>query len=148
MCIRDSYLAITGLVYGTALAAYPEQLAIPWVDEVLNRALPLLALADWLIDPPARRIRPLTVLGWLALPLLYLAYALLRGRAADWYPYPFLDPSLHGGYRRVAGACVLTAAAFLLVGSAVAAAGNALAARRDARSGAVPRGRHARAGTS
>ncbi|RKT11718.1 hypothetical protein BX285_5673 [Streptomyces sp. 1114.5] len=142
------YVAITGLVYGTALAAYPEQLVVPWVDDVVNRVLPLLVLADWLLDPPARRLRPVTVLGWLAFPLLYLTYALLRGRAADWYPYPFLDPNLHGGYRRVAGACVLTAAGFLLVGSAVAAVGNALAARRAARSGAVPSGRHARPGTA
>ncbi|MEU9040242.1 MULTISPECIES: Pr6Pr family membrane protein [unclassified Kitasatospora] len=141
------YLVIAGLVYGTLLAKYPEQLVIPWVDDVLHRAIPLVVLADWLIDPPARRIRPVVVLGWMAFPLLYVVYALLRGHAVDWYPYPFLDPTLHGGYRRVAGACFLTAVAFVLVGAAVAAVGNVLAAHRDARDGAVPRGRHAGAGT-
>ncbi|MFD8784173.1 Pr6Pr family membrane protein [Kitasatospora sp. NPDC059599] len=141
------YLVITGLFYGTYLASYPDQLVIPWVDDVLHRVMPLLVLADWLVDPPARRVRPAAVLGWLAFPLLYLVYALLRGHAVDWYPYTFLDPGRHGGYRRVAGAGFLMTVTVILVGAAVAAVGNALATRRDVRSGAVPRGRHARAGT-
>ncbi|GHF33431.1 hypothetical protein GCM10018790_08850 [Kitasatospora xanthocidica] len=141
------YLAITGLAFGTLLATYPEHLVIPWVGDVLHRVVPLLVLADWLVDPPVRRVRPAVVLGWLGLPLLYLAYVLLRGHAVDWYPYPFLDPRLHGGYRRVAGACFLMTVAFLLAGAAVAAAGNTLADRRDARGGTLPRGRHARART-
>ncbi|MER7772719.1 Pr6Pr family membrane protein [Kitasatospora sp. NPDC096140] len=141
------YLVVTGLFYGTQLATYPEQQTIPWVSDVVHRVLPLVVLADWLVDPPTRRIRPVTVLGWMAFPLVYLTYALLRGYAIDWYPYVFLDPGRHGGYRRVSGACVLTAAAFVLLGAAVAALGNALAARRDAGDGAIPGGRHARAGT-
>ncbi|MFJ9690935.1 Pr6Pr family membrane protein [Kitasatospora sp. NPDC101183] len=139
------YLAITGLVYGTLLLTYPDLQVIPWVNDVVHRAMPLVLLADWLIDPPQRRVRPAAVLGWLAFPLLYLVYSLLRGHAVDWYPYPFLDPALHGGYRRVAGACVLLAAAFLLIGGAVAAVGNAFAARRRTHGEAVVRRRHARA---
>ncbi|MGW2371151.1 MULTISPECIES: Pr6Pr family membrane protein [Kitasatospora] len=142
------YLVITGLAYGTLLAKYPALLVIPWVDDVVHRAVPLVVLADWLLDPPARRVRPAAVLGWLAFPLVYLVYALTRGHAVDWYPYPFLDPAGHGGYRRVAGACFLLVVALLLIGAAVAAVGNALAAHRDARQGTVPpRGRHARART-
>ncbi|MER6301291.1 Pr6Pr family membrane protein [Kitasatospora sp. NPDC001539] len=140
------YLAITGLTYGTLLANYPAPTVVPWVADVVHRAVPLAVLADWLIDPPLRSVRPRVVLGWLAFPLVYLAYTLTRGHAVDWYPYPFLDPARHGGYRRIAGACVLMAAALLLVGAAVAAVGNALAAHRDARRGVAPPGRHARAG--
>ncbi|MFE2406902.1 Pr6Pr family membrane protein [Kitasatospora sp. NPDC059408] len=142
------YLVITGLVYGTVLAKYPDQLTIPWVNDVLHRVMPLAVLADWLIDPPARRLRPGAGLWWLGLPLLYLGYTLLRGWAVDWYPYPFLDPGVHGGYRRVAGACALVAAAFVVVGAAILAVGNALAARRDARHGTVQRGRRAHARTT
>ncbi|MGA5817350.1 Pr6Pr family membrane protein [Kitasatospora sp. NPDC094028] len=141
------YLGITGLVYGTVLAKYPELLVIPWVNDVVHRAMPLVVLADWLVDPPARPLRPTVLLGWLVVPLLYLAYTLLRGHAVDWYPYPFLDPARHGGYRRVAGACFLMTVAFLLVGAAIVAAGNALAARRDGRRDPAPRRRHARART-
>ncbi|MFI9359769.1 Pr6Pr family membrane protein [Kitasatospora sp. NPDC053057] len=139
------YLAITGLVYGTLLAKYPALLVIPWVGDVVHRAMPLVLLADWLIDPPAGRVRPVVVLGWLAFPLVYLVYTLTRGHAVDWYPYPFLDPARHGGYRRIAGACFLLMVALLLVGAAIAAVGNALAAHRDARQGGAPRGRHTRA---
>ncbi|MFD5461232.1 Pr6Pr family membrane protein [Kitasatospora sp. NPDC127059] len=142
------YLAITGLTYGTLLATYPAPVVIPWVDDVLLRAMPLVVLADWLIDPPVRPIRPAVVLGWLAFPLLYLAYVLLRGHAVDWYPYPFLEPARHGGYRRIAGASFLMAAVLLLLGAAVAVLGNALGAHRDARQGLVPRGRHARTRTT
>ncbi|MFD9684296.1 Pr6Pr family membrane protein [Kitasatospora sp. NPDC059088] len=138
-------LVVTGLAYGTLLATYPAPLVIPWVDDVVHRVMPLLALADWLVDPPARPLRARTVLGWLGFPLLYVAYALLRGHAAGWYPYPFLDPARHGGYRRIAGACFLLAVAFLLLGAALAAVGNALAAHRDARRGVASNGRHARA---
>ncbi|MFH8380446.1 Pr6Pr family membrane protein [Kitasatospora sp. NPDC018058] len=141
------YLAVTGLAYGTTLANYPDLLVIPWVADVVHRAMPLVVLADWLIDPPAQRIRPAVVFSWMAFPLVYLVYTLTRGHAVDWYPYPFLDPARPGGYRRIAGACFLMTVAFLLVGAAVAAVGNALAARRDARQGAVPNGRHAQAGT-
>ncbi|MGW2250418.1 Pr6Pr family membrane protein [Kitasatospora sp. NPDC001660] len=137
------YLAITGLVYGTVLAEYPAQLTIPWVNDVLHRAMPLLVLADWLIDPPAQRLRARAALWWLGFPLVYLVYTLLRGWAVDWYPYPFLDPGVHGGYGRVAGACFLTTGAFVLVGAAIRAVGNALAARRDT----APRGRRAHAPT-
>ncbi|MEV7023775.1 Pr6Pr family membrane protein [Kitasatospora sp. NPDC093558] len=142
------YLVITGLVYGTVLAKYPEQLAIPWVNDVLHRVMPLVVLADWLIDPPERRLRPRAGLWWLGFPLVYLVYTLLRGWAVGWYPYPFVDPAVHGGYRRVAGACFLIAAAFVLVGAGILAVGNALAARRDARHGTTPRGRRAHARTT
>ncbi|MFF2146534.1 Pr6Pr family membrane protein [Kitasatospora sp. NPDC058190] len=138
------YLAITGLAYGTLLAKYPAVLVIPWVEDVAHRAMPLVVLADWLIDPPVQRVRPTAVLSWLVFPLVYLVYVLIRGHAVDWYPYPFLDPARHGGYRRVAGACFLMTVAFLLVGAPVAAVGNALAAHRDARQGALPPGGHAR----
>ncbi|MFI6152617.1 Pr6Pr family membrane protein [Kitasatospora sp. NPDC051170] len=139
------YLVITGLVYGTLLLKYPDLQVIPWVNDVVHRAMPLVLLADWVIDPPARRVGPRAVAAWLVFPLVYLVYSLLRGHAVDWYPYPFLDPALHGGYRRVAGACALLAAAFLLIGAGIAALGNALARRRRTRQGAVVRRRHARA---
>lgn len=135
---------VPGAVRG-AVVLYPDLRVIPWVNDVVHRAMPLVVLVDWLIDPPARRIRAEAVAGWLVFPLVYLAYSLLRGHAVDWYAYPFLDPALHGGYRRVAGACALLAAVFLLIGAGIAALGNALAGRRRASEGVVLRRRHARA---
>jgi len=51
-------------------------------------------------------------------PLVWLAYTLIRGAVVGWYPYPFVDVSVHG-YLYVAGACVAVAA--LLFGLAVLA---------------------------
>ncbi len=67
-----------------------------------------------------------TALSWLAFPLLYLVYSLSRGAALDWYPYPFVDPRLPGGYGRISGACTLITGAFVLVGAAIRWAGNRL----------------------
>jgi hypothetical protein len=49
------------------------------------------------------------VLGWLAFPLAYFAYSLIRGAAVGWYPYPFIDPRQSGGYGRVAVFAVVLA---------------------------------------
>ncbi|MBP0448163.1 Pr6Pr family membrane protein [Kitasatospora sp. RG8] len=138
-------MTITGIFYGLGLASYPEAVMIPWVGHVLQQLMPAVVLADWLADPPERRIRPVQAAGWMAFPLLYLAYTMVRGYLIDWYPYPFLDPALPNGYCRVAGASFLMTGAFVLVGAALLRAGNALADRRAARSGAAPTGRRAHA---
>ncbi|MFD0276990.1 Pr6Pr family membrane protein [Kitasatospora sp. NPDC127111] len=139
---------VTGLVYGLEVAVYPVALMIPWVGHVLHQVMPLVMLADWLLDPPQRRIRPVQAVGWLAFPFLYLAYALLRGWAVGWYPYVFLDPSRPCGYGRVAGACFVTTLGFVLVGAALMWAGNTLGDRRAAGSDTPPRGRRAHARTT
>ena len=41
-------------------------------------------------------------LVWLVYPLFYLAYTMIRGAIIGWYPYPFLDPGVVGGYGMVA----------------------------------------------
>ena len=33
---------------------------------------------------------------FLVYPVAYGAYSLIRGPIVDWYPYPFLDPRVHG----------------------------------------------------
>lgn len=108
------YLVITGIVYGIALAHYDTPEVIPWVNVVVHRVTPLVFAADWLIDPPRRAPRFPRALVWLVFPLLYLLYTLVRGTVVDWYPYPFLDPRVHG-YAAVVVGCLLVAAAFLAV---------------------------------
>lgn len=102
------YLATTGVVYGLLLAGYQEELqtTIPWVDTVLHRVMPLVMVADWLVDPPRTPIAPRRALVWLLYPLAYVVYSLIRGPIAGWYPYPFLDPDAAGGYAGVGLYCV------------------------------------------
>ncbi|CAN5356863.1 Pr6Pr family membrane protein [soil metagenome] len=101
------YLLITGIVYGVLLSGYQDalQTTIPWVDTVLHRIIPLVIVADWLLDPPVARLRWRFVRWWLAYPVAYVVYSLIRGPIVDWYPYPFLDPGESGGYLRVALYC-------------------------------------------
>ena len=109
------YMVITGIVYAVLLAKVDVQLQSAWTNATLHRILPLLLLADWVFFPPWPRIRPARALAWLAFPLAYFAYSLIRGPVADWYPYPFLDPR-PDGYDHV-----VVSAVALAVGMAVLA---------------------------
>jgi hypothetical protein len=119
------YLSITGVVYSVLLAGYQEELrtTIPWVDTVAHRITPLVMVADWLIDPPRGPIALRDALVWLAYPLVYVVYSLIRGPIVDWYLYPFLDPRQSGRYPVVAAYCVGIALVALLFAWAVAAIG-------------------------
>lgn len=98
------YMAVTGLVYTTIL--YPGLADVgvpePWIDLSIHVTGPILVTADWIYDRPGIDLPALTIPIWLILPATYLAYSLIRGPIADWYPYPFLDPSESGGYGNVA----------------------------------------------
>jgi hypothetical protein len=62
--------------------------------------IPAVLVVDWLLDPPRHRLGFKVALAWLAYPLVWFAYTLIRGSVVDWYPYPFVDVSQHG-YGRV-----------------------------------------------
>jgi hypothetical protein len=49
------------------------------------------------------------VLSWLAFPVLWLVYTLIRGAVTDWYPYPFLDPDLESVASIIATCLAITA---------------------------------------
>jgi len=102
------YMTITGVVYGLLLAGYQQELqtTLPWVDTVLHRVFPLVLVADWLIEPPRERIALRPAMLWLAYPLLFVVYSLIRGPIVHWYPYPFLDPHRAGGYGVVVLYCL------------------------------------------
>jgi hypothetical protein len=117
------YIVITGLVYNTLLINVSVGVASPWVNDVVHRIVPALMLLDWILFSPWARTHVAAALGWLAYPLAYVAYTLLRGPHVDWYPYPFLDPRLDGGYGRVALYTVVLALVFALLAVVVNAIG-------------------------
>lgn len=88
------YMVITGIVFALLLAGLAErlQLTVPWVNMVLHYLIPIVMLVDWLLFPPKFKFSLQHTILWLAFPLAYLAYALIRGSIVNWYPYPFLDP--------------------------------------------------------
>lgn len=110
------YMATTGIVFALLLSGIDSRLltAIPWDNTVLHYLIPIAVVLDWLLDPPKRRIPFRRATIWLAYPLAYLPYTLVRGHITGWYPYPFLDPS-DKGYLSVAIVCVGVAAVVLAV---------------------------------
>ena len=97
------YMAVTGLVY--ALVLYPQLAEVgvpePWIDLCIHVVGPVLVVTDWIYDSPPVDLPSGSLAIWLAFPAAYLAYSLIRGPIADWYPYPFLDPAT-GGWGAVA----------------------------------------------
>jgi hypothetical protein len=114
------YLITTGVVYAVLLTHIAASDAQGWAADVLHRIMPIVLIADWVLVPVALRVTGWLVAGWLAYPVGYGAYTLVRGPSADWYPYPFIDPRQQGYVSMTIGLVVLLVALALL---AVAVAG-------------------------
>jgi hypothetical protein len=124
------YMLTTGIVYAVLLAGHDA--AIPWVTTVQHRVMPIAVALDWLIDPPALPLaRRRAVLQWMAFPVLYIAYTLLRGPLAHWYPYFFVNPHHSGGYLWVAANVVAIGVGQIAMGVGIVAVGNARGRRAD-----------------
>ncbi|MGK5739488.1 Pr6Pr family membrane protein [Micromonospora sp. URMC 103] len=131
------YITITGVVYHLVLANPASPFAVAQPDrapgealgnQLLHTVVPLLALTDWALFDRRGRMRLRHAAWWLAFPLAYLAFALLRGLVVHGYPYPFLDAG-ELGYGGVALVSVLLAMAFWLLGVLLVGADRALARR-------------------
>ncbi|MFE3051650.1 Pr6Pr family membrane protein [Nocardia sp. NPDC059239] len=121
------YLAITFVIYAVLLADIDVQLTERWINDTLHRVIPIVLIADWLLVAAGLKPTIRLILGWLAYPLAYGAYTLLRGPFADWYPYPFIDPR-DQGYAQLSGGLVIMAVIFAILG-VIAAALNGLVPR-------------------
>lgn len=92
------YMTMTGIIYAVLLSGNEValQTTIPWVNVVLHYALPVVVFTDWMLFPPKRKVEFRKALWWLAFPIAYLIYSLVRGSYTGWYPYPFINPAAHG----------------------------------------------------
>nr|WP_201748915.1 Pr6Pr family membrane protein [Micromonospora acroterricola] len=118
------YITITGVVYHLVLANPASPFAMAQPDrtvgeaignQLLHTVVPLLAVTDWVLLDERGRLRLRYAAWWLAFPLGYLGFALLRGLVVHRYPYPFLDAG-ELGYAGVAISAVFLAVAFWLLG--------------------------------
>ena len=110
------YMTTTILIFIVLLSGYPssELTAVPWDNTVLHYIMPIVIIVDWLLLPATPAVAPRTALIWLAFPLAYLAYSLIRGPIAHWYPYPFMNPDTHG-YLGVAITSVVIAVILVVI---------------------------------
>ncbi|MEV7972846.1 Pr6Pr family membrane protein [Cellulomonas sp. NPDC089187] len=86
-------IAVTGVVYHAVLAGLSAELTPSGMiaNALLHTVAPLGTVLVWLLVGPRPHWTWATV-GWsVVYPLAWVAYTFIRGAAADWYPYPFLD---------------------------------------------------------
>ena len=141
------YITITGAVYHLVLANPASPFAMTQPDRAFGEALgnqflhtivPLLAVADWTLFDQRGRLRPRYAAWWLAFPLGYLGFALVRGLIVHRYPYPFIDAG-QLGYGGVGLSSLFFAFAFWLLGLVFVGVDRGLA-RRTARPAAKAEG--------
>ncbi|PIB46474.1 hypothetical protein AOA59_03680 [Pseudomonas sp. 2822-15] len=60
-------------------------------DELLHDVMPVLFVIYWWRCVPKGTLRFKHIGGWVIYPLVYFAYALLRGHLLGQYQYPFID---------------------------------------------------------
>ena len=138
----SSYMIVTGVVYNTLLRniELPQGSTVGWSNEVLHVVIPLVMLADVLFAPRRRALPWSTVAITAIFPLVWVVYTLIRANLvvapstgnAWWYPYPFLDPRLNGGYGGVALWVLLIAAIIVGTGAFVVWVGRRRARVPDA----------------
>jgi hypothetical protein len=114
-------ITVTGVIYALVLA--PLWNPTGWqrvADETLHYTVPILAVVSFLVVGPRPRFAFRTLWAALLIPLVYIAYTLLRspfitytqdGQTRHWYPYHFLNVD-DLGYGRV---LLNIAAIFLLL---------------------------------
>jgi hypothetical protein len=92
------YMVTTGIVFALLLSGLEAGVltAVPWDNTVLHYIIPLAVLVDWIVDPPRKKIAFKTASVWLAFPIIYVVYSMIRGSVVNWYPYPFLNPTTSG----------------------------------------------------
>ncbi|MFC6281250.1 MULTISPECIES: Pr6Pr family membrane protein [Polaromonas] len=95
-------MAVVGIVFSVLLRNVDLGSLQPWVNVLLHYVMPVAVMLEWLLRPPRTRFTARHVGLCLVIPLVYLAYVLVRGAAISWYPYPFLNPAHAGGYGGVA----------------------------------------------
>ncbi len=94
------YMLVTGIVYVLLLQNNPHvhsALGFDWKNFVLHQAGPIFIITWWLLWPSHYQISARAAGWWLIFPVVWLIYTFIRAEAINWYPYPFLDPSLAGG---------------------------------------------------
>jgi hypothetical protein len=117
-------MVVVGVVFAVLLRDVDLGSLLPWINFVLHTLMPCVVVADWLLQPPRAKLGARQLLLALIFPALYLVYVLVRGSSIGWYPYPFLNPALVGGYGGVAAYAAGITATFVAVAWLVRVVGN------------------------
>lgn len=132
LACASTYMIVTGIVYNLLLRNIPlAGISDVWTNETLHVVIPLVMLADVLFAPRRRALPWGAMFIAVAFPIVWAVYTLVRANFITsaltgnpwWYPYPFLDPHLQGGYFGVSAYIVGIAVAIIGVAALVIWAG-------------------------
>ena len=84
------YITITFVVFALLLSGLQEDLDthIAFTNFVVHYLIPIVLLVDWFIDPPRYRLGLRIAFAWLAYPVGWFAYTLVRGQRDRLVPVP------------------------------------------------------------
>lgn len=120
------WILIVGVVYHVLLASQYHLTGLDWwTDQGFHTADPILVALWWLAFAPKREVIWRHAAIWLAWPLIYTIYALIRSPLEGQYPYFFLDAGQFG-YGQVALNSVGLCAAFYASGMGIVGIGKLL----------------------
>jgi hypothetical protein len=111
-----SYIVVVWLIYFVLLRRIWTPVGPQWQANVLlHYVMPAFYVGFWLVFARKGMLRWAMPVAWLVYPLLYLAWALIRGAVSGFYPYPFIDAATLG-YGRVALNALGITGVFIAVG--------------------------------
>lgn len=114
-------IVCVGLIYHALLAHLVSLSGMAlWADHGTHTFVPLFAGLWWIFLAPKQKLRASDALLWVAWPLTYCIYILIRAAFSGFYPYPFLDLPQIGWVRLIANTAGLLLG-FVVVGLALAA---------------------------
>lgn len=90
-------ITITAIVYAVLLA--PSTEVVGWsrlTDPILHQITPAVTVIVWVVFGPRGWINRRTLLPALIIPIVWVAWILLRGSVIDAYPYDFVNISVYG----------------------------------------------------
>jgi hypothetical protein len=130
----SSGIAVSILVVGLAYSLLLRHLWQPEgfqfiADELLHDVMPVLFFIYWWRCVPKGTLRFKHIGAWVLYPLVYFAYALLRGDLLGQYQYPFIDVGTLG-YPQVFVNAGGILAGFVLIALAVVGLDNVIKPRR------------------
>lgn len=118
------YIVFVGIVFNTILADGDVGAVIPWVNTVVHIVIPVAGIVDWVIWAPRRRLPLSVTLWWMIWPVVYSLFSMIRGAIDGFYPYPFYNPDVSGGYGGVALWCLALIVGFFVLANIVRWLGN------------------------
>jgi len=86
------YITVVGMVYQVVLRHTWQPTGLQMiVDELLHTFIPALVIIYWALYENKPKVKWNSIFMILLYPVAYLVFILIRGAAAGFYPYPFIN---------------------------------------------------------